>query len=186
MGQKATGLLYQVSRVTLFLVWRYFMSRIIVLFSLIFTSLFSQELEEFPFLGVTVSTHTVDLKNNSNRETTLGIRYGKQTVEWRTMFSYFKNSNYRTFSLEVDKILMDKMFDMPEIRPYLGFSLGSIKYEENGLTDTSGYFYGGNLGLIIYATDNIDADLSYHYYKVEEFDALDDIQGATLALHYFY
>ncbi|WP_295418785.1 hypothetical protein [Sulfurovum sp.] len=161
------------------------MSRILVLFSLIFTSLFSQEVEEFPFLGVTVSTQTVDLADSKN-ETTLGIRYGKQTVDWRTMFTYCGNSSYKSFAMEIDKILMDEMFGTPKVRPYLGFSLGTIKYKDDNLADTSGYFYGGNLGLIIYASDNIDADLGYHYYKVEEFEDLDNIQGGTLALHYFY
>ncbi len=161
------------------------MSRILVLFSLLFSPLFAQETEEFPFLGVTVSTQSIDIAH-SNNETTLGIRYGKQTVDWRTMFSYFGNSSYKSFTLEIDKILMDEMFGTPKVRPYLGFSLGTVKYEDSSLTDTRGYFYGGDLGLIIYATDKIDADLSYHYYKVEEFDTLDNIQGGTLALHYFY
>ncbi len=165
------------------------MSRILVLFSLLFTSLFSssQQLEEFPFIGITVSTHTIDLKNNNNKETIIGIRYGKQTVDWRTMFTYqFGQNGFESIALEVDKILMDEVFGMPEIRPYLGFSIGKISYEDNSLKDTSGYFYGGNLGLIIYATDNIDADISYHYYKAEEFDDLNNLQGGTLSLHYFY
>jgi hypothetical protein len=162
------------------------MLRIIVLFSLFFTSSFTQELEEFPFLGLTVSTQSIDIEHGSHTETAWGLRYGKQTIEWRTMFSYMKSSDYRTFSLEIDKILMDEMFGMPEIRPYLGFSIGSLKYEKEELPDESGYFYGGNLGLIIYTTDNIDADLNYHYYLVEEFENVDNIQGATLGLHYFY
>jgi opacity protein-like surface antigen len=190
------------------------MSRIIILFSLLFTSLFSQRIEEFPFIGVTISTHSVDIHNinYNNDEVIVGIRYGRQTVDWRTMFTYeFEQNGYKSFSLEIDKILMDEIYGMAEFRPYLGLSAGTISYaddtfleeskksqpnitsrdtdddpEEESSIDTSGYFYGINAGLIIYAADNIDIDVSYHYYFVEDFDGLDNIQGGTIAVHYFY
>ena len=164
------------------------MLRVTLLFLFIFTSLFSEDVEEFPFLGVTVSTQSLDLDTLSDKkETSFAIRYGKQTIDWRTMFTYeFASNGYRLFSLEIDKILMDDIMGMPEFRPYLGASVGSISYKDDALTDSNGIFYGANLGFIIYATDNIDADLSYHYYNVENFDDLDNIQGGTLSLHYFY
>ncbi len=164
------------------------MSKIILLSLFLVTSLFARETEEFPFLGITVSTQSVDLANISNqKETTLGLRYGKQTIDWRTMFTYeYKSSGYKSFSMEIDKILMDEIMGMPEYRPYLGASIGTLSYENDTLTDTSGYFYGANLGLLMYVTDNIDADLSFHYYNVEDIEGLDKIEGGTLGLHYFY
>jgi len=164
------------------------MLRVTLLFLFIFTSLFSEDIEEFPFLGVSISTQTMDISNADNpKETSYAIRYGKQTIDWRTMFSYeFSSNGYRSFSIEIDKILLDELMNMPELRPYLGLSAGSIAYDVDGATDHSGYFYGINAGLIIYVTDNMDADLSYHYYKVKSFDALDKITGASLSLHYFY
>jgi len=148
------------------------------------------DVEQFPFIGVTVATHTIDLKASSNisgqKETSFGLRYGKQTIDWRTMFTLSMNGNYNTFEIEVDKILLDSMFGMPELRPYLGVTVGYIKYDAITNIDDEGYFYGGNAGFIIYATDTIDADISYHYYKVDKMDPIDTIQGGTLGIHFFY
>lgn len=164
------------------------MLRVIVLFLFIFTSLFSEDAEEFPFIGVTVTTQSIDIQNVTNQnETAIGIRYGRQTVDWRTMFSAeFGSNGYKIFAMEIDKILMDDIMGMPEFRPYLGLTVGSIHFEDDANTDSNGYFYGLNAGLIIYATDNIDADLSYHYHKVQSFENLDNIKGGTFSLHYFY
>ncbi|HFQ62493.1 MAG TPA: hypothetical protein ENK39_09390 [Epsilonproteobacteria bacterium] len=164
------------------------MLRVIVLFLFIFTSLFSEDAEEFPFIGVTVTTQSIDIQNTENQnETVGGLRYGRQTVDWRTMFTYqYGSSGYRSFSMEIDKILMDELFGMPEFRPYFGISVGVLSYDNDTLNDSNGYFYGANLGLIIYTTDTIDADLSYHYHKVQSFDGIDHLQGGTLGFHYFY
>ncbi len=165
-----------------------YMLRVTLLCLFIFTSLFAEDAEEFPFIGVTVTTQSIDIKNASNQnETAIGIRYGRQTVDWRTMFSVeFGKHSYKMFAMEIDKILMDDIMGMPEFRPYLGLSVGSIHFEDNALTDSNGYFYGLNAGLIIYATDNIDADLSYHYHKVKSFEDIDTLKGGTFSLHYFY
>jgi len=164
------------------------MSKITLIFLFIFTSLAAQETEEFPFLGITVSTQSIDIENTNNpKETSVGLRYGKQTLDWRTMLTYeFSSNGYQMFGMEIDKILMDEIMGMPEFRPYLGASVGYFKYDNDALTEDSGLYYGANTGFIIYATDNMDADLSYHYYKVNSIDELDNIQGATFSLHYFY
>ena len=165
------------------------MSRIFILFSLTFTLLFSQNLEEFPFIGVTVGVHTIDIDpiadKSSPDETTGGIRFGKQTIDWRTMFTLEGNNNYQSFSLEVDKILLDELFGMPELRPYLGATVGYLHYE-NGSIDDDSFYYGGNFGFLVYVTDDIDADLSYHYHKIQDMELLDTMQGGTLGIHYFY
>ena len=167
------------------------MLRLSLLFTLLFSTIFaSSKIEEFPFLGVTVATHTISLKSQANRkdphETSLAIRYGKQTLDWRTMFTLSGNSHFQSFSMEIDKILLDDLFGMPEFRPYLGATLGYLHYEDFLTTDNDGFYYGGNVGLLIYVTDNIDADLSYHYYSIEELDTLDKMQGAELGIHFFY
>ncbi len=164
------------------------MSKIIFLSLFILSSLFAEETEEFPFLGITISTQSVDIKDiNDQKNTTIGLRYGKQTQDWRTMFTYeYRSGVYRSFSMEIDKILMDEMMGMPEFRPYVGLSVGTLRYEDDALTDDTGYYYGANAGLLVYVTDNIDADLSYHYYNVEGIENLNKIVGGTLSLHYFY
>jgi len=166
------------------------MKRVTLLFLLTCSLLFSEKLEEYPFLGVTISTQTTDIANvadlDSETETAVGIRYGRQTMDWRTMFNFeFVSDVYRSFSVEIDKILLDDLFGYPEVRPYAGLTAGYVTYLA-GEEDASTYYYGANLGLIIYATDTIDADISYHYYNIMDFDEVTSIQGASLALHYFY
>jgi len=164
------------------------MLRITLLLLSVYTSLFSYETEEFPFIGLTVSTQSIDIATiDKQKETSYGLRYGKQTTDWRTMFSLALASNsYRSLGLEIDRILSDEIMGMPEFRPYIGAVVGALKYDSDSIEDTRGYYYGLNAGLIIYTTDNIDADLSYHYYKVKDFENLDKIEGATFSLHYFY
>ena len=193
------------------------MSRFFILFMFLFTSLFAEQ-ETFPFIGVTVATHTVDLMpiatqkpnrpNNpsSQQETTFGIQYGVQTQDYRTTFTAEGNSDFQSIDVQVDYIFMDSMFGTAKIRPYVGATLGYIRYDENlsaqyndnrilddELNDRNttaprnrdGY-YGLDLGMLFYITDNIDLDVSYHYYFMDRLEPLDTMRGATFALHYFY
>jgi len=164
------------------------MSKFVLIFALIFTYASAEDKEEFPFIGITVSTQSLSIDAAEDQSVTaFGLQYGKQTVDWRTMFSLnFAKNGYKTLDMEIDKILLDNVFGMAEFRPYLGFSAGMIKYEDDALQDDSGYYYGANLGLLVYATDNIDTDISYHYYKVKGIEGLDSSKGASLSLHYFY
>ena len=155
------------------------------------TILFAQQdVEEFHFIGLNLSTDSIDFKSmediSSQRETTFGLRYGRQTLEWRTVFTLSGNNNLQNFALEVDKILLDALFGMPEIRPYLGATVGYLHYDDTDVSDTDGFYYGGNLGVLLYATDTIDIDLSYHYYDVSKLDPIDTMQGASLSIHFFY
>jgi hypothetical protein len=155
---------------------------------LLFCSFLSaQESESFAFLGLGISAQSVDIQDNDQKETSLFLRYGKQTLDWRTLFTYdFKGSDYQQFSVEVDKILLDKLFGTPKVRPYLGLSVGILKYKDDTLADTDGYYYGGNTGFIFYLTDSIDLDLNYHYNIIQEIETVDSVNGISLSLHYFY
>jgi len=163
----------------------------ILLFSLLSFTISTYAVESFPFIGVTIETHTIDLKSSSNlpseHEKTIGIRYGRQTLDWRTMFTLSLNSDYTSFAMEIDKILLDSMFGMPELRPYIGATVGYIKYDAIPNIDTNeGLFYGANAGFLIYATDTIDTDISYHYYFMDSMNPLNTFKGVTLGVHYFY
>jgi hypothetical protein len=163
------------------------MSKIVLILIFAFSFLFSQDDEKFPFVGLGISAQTVDIDTQNNDESTISLRYGTQTLNWRTYFSYeFKSSDYQSLSVEIDKILLDELFGTPKLRPYLGLSGGILKYKDDSLEDTDGFYYGGNSGFIIYLTDTIDLDLSYHYNIVQEIKTVDSIQGATFSLHYFY
>jgi hypothetical protein len=167
------------------------MLRSTLLFTFLFTILFAQqENEQFPFIGATLSTHAIDLRSidqtSTQNETVAGFRYGKQTLDWRTVFTLSGNNDLQTFGMEIDKILLDELFGTPKLRPYLGATIGYLHYDENDSLESDGLYYGGNFGFLIYATPTIDVDLSYHYYKVSGLDPLDTMQGASLSLHYFF
>jgi len=93
------------------------MLKIILLFTLLFSSLFSNQTEEFGFLGLNISGKTIDLNSNNEQTTSIGLRYGKQTLDWRMMFTYDYSKEYQSFSVEIDKILLDELFGTPKVRP---------------------------------------------------------------------
>lgn len=174
------------------------MFRTLIISILFLTSLVGQSSKDFSFIGLSVSTQNINTDpGNSSRESGFGLKYGQQSLDWRTTFTldYNTNSYYGAF-VEVDKILLDDMFGTAKLRPYLGGVAGYMKFDKDELTmpletgeaveETNGFYFGGNFAFIIYATDHIDIDLSYHYYKVQNLDFLDDLHGASLGAHYFF
>ena len=170
-------------------------------FMIVFLSitLFIEAEEQFPFLGISVSTQNIGFSEiDKTRDTGISIRYGKQSQQWRTTFGAdFNTDSYSGVFVKIDKILLDSMFGTPKFRPYLGATVGYMYFNEldnipvpadqnrNDL-EQNGFYFGGNFGFIIYATDTVDIDIGYHYYKIQNLDYLDDIHGAEIALHYFF
>ena len=74
------------------------MLKTILLFALLFSSLFSNQKEEFSFMGLNVSSKTIDLDSNNENITSIGLRYGKQTLDWRTIFNYDYSEEYQSES----------------------------------------------------------------------------------------
>jgi len=110
------------------------MSRVFILFLLTFSLLFSQETEEFPFIGVTVSYDSSDILTTTNKvntidNTNIGIRYGQQTVDWRSMLTYSRSSGQKFLTAEIDRILLDELFGTSYVRPYLGLVAGIVKFD---------------------------------------------------------
>ncbi len=174
------------------------MFRTLIVSLLFLTSLFGESSKDFSFMGLSASTQNINIDpGESSWEGSFGLKYGQQSRDWRTTFSldYTQNSSYGAF-IEVDKILLDDMFGTAKLRPYLGGVAGYMKVDKDELNialedsdlfeETNGFYFGGNFGFIIYATDNIDLDLSYHYYKVQNLDYMDDLHGASLGAHYFF
>jgi len=143
--------------------------------------------EQFPFIGASVSYHEVKLDAFDNTTHTTGaFHVGRQTLHWRTTFSFEYGNDYGSAGLSVDYILMDEMFGTPKLRPYLGTNINYLHYENDHLNTQNGYCYGIQTGFIIYAGDTVDIDIGYRYDLVGEIDGIDHIQGATLSIHYFY
>ncbi|MGC9350958.1 MAG: hypothetical protein ACP5D3_03135, partial [Sulfurovum sp.] len=146
------------------------MIRMFFMLMLLFTLSSAQPHKDFPFVGISASSETVDINNEDlSHKAGIGIQYGQQSLEWRTTFALeYHQQSYYSFSVEIDKILLDEMFGTPKLRPYLGGTVGYLGYDEDELDtmyeETKGFYFGGNFGFIIYATDDIDVDLGYHYY----------------------
>jgi hypothetical protein len=169
------------------------MIRLLFSFILFFSLSEAKFPKNYPFAGLLASTQSVSINDEATtHKSGVGIRYGQQSLEWRTMFSLeYYPDDYASYSIEINKILLDEMFGTPKLRPYLGGTVGYLKYDKDALVgiphdDTVGIYYGGNFGFILYAADNIDIDLGYHYYKVGNLDFLDHLHGPTLAIHYFF
>lgn len=167
--------------------------------SLLFTSLlFGQDSKDYPFMGVSASTQSINTDpGDPSWEGGVALKYGQQSLDWRTMFTLdYTQDSYFGANLEIDKVLLDDMFGTAKLRPYLGAVLGYMSYDDDNLNivpedselyeETNGFYFGANFGFIIYAADNIDIDLSYHYYSIQNLDFLDDLHGGTLAMHYFF
>ncbi len=164
------------------------MFKIILIFIFLLNGLFANDSEEFPFIGLTYSLHSLEFEDLQERDIKpFGIRYGSQTLGWRTMFNYErKGSTFNSIAIEIDKILLDSIMGSAKFRPYIGISYARFKYKNTHIEDEDGNHYGIHAGFIIYTMDNVDIDISYHYNRVSGFDTLDKMQGASLALHYFY
>jgi len=164
------------------------MFKYIVAAMLLLTSLVSAsaEAEQYPFFGMNVAHSTIDTDFGNEKSTYFGLKYGKQSLDWRTTFSYDYSPDYSAFSVEIDKMLLDGLFGTSKIRPYFGLSVGTLKlnYKKKNI-DKNGYKYGAKAGFVIYATDHIDVDISYHYSKVKNIPNVKKTQGISLSVHYF-
>jgi hypothetical protein len=165
------------------------MTKLLLLLTLVYSILNADKLEEFPFVGLAVTTHSLDLPNTSNSDdpikSTVGLRWGQQSVDWRTLFNLqYQDSGVSSFSMEIDRVLIEDTL----LRPYIGGNLGMISYSNTDNIDSSesGFYWGITAGILMYASDNIDIDISLYHYNVEELDTLYHIQGASIAVHYFY
>ena len=146
---------------------------------------YAKEPQEYAFIGLNYSKSQFDISNQTTNKDIFAIEYGKQTTDYRTTFSFNYNKDYQSLTMELDMILLDEMFHTPKFRPYVGFRTGTVRIKNSGLSDDSGYFYGGSFGFIIYANDNLDIDISYNYNIIQEIQGFDNIQNVALSIHYF-
>ena len=166
------------------------------------TFLIGEDQKDYPFMGISLSTQNISpLLEDAAWKGGIAVKYGQQSLDWRTTFAIdYTQDTYFGANIEIDKILLDNMFGTAKLRPYLGAVVGYMSYDDKNLNiplnptpqeqelykETNGFYFGGAFGFIIYATNDVDIDISYHYYKVQNLNFLDDLHGATLSLHYFF
>ena len=142
--------------------------------------------KEYPHLGLSVTSYTIDLQGGDKYEKAFGLSWGKQTQTLRTTIGFTLNDNFDTLYIEIDKIFAGGIFGNGKYRPYVGGTFGSIGYMQEQSSDDSGTFYGLNVGMLFYINSKIDVDLKYYYYRVREFEGLTHMKGPSLSVSYFY
>jgi len=118
-----------------------------------------------------------------------GVRLGAQTEEWRTMFTfdYFDSSdddqNVEKGLLTVDYFIYNSGTEM-SVRPFIGLNIGYANYESTAIDD-SGFLYGGQAGVVIGITPQIDLDISYRY-SLSEMDVMDHTGSIVFGFNYLF
>ncbi len=116
-----------------------------------------------------------------------GIRIGAQDGQWRTtfLFDYFDSSdddqNVEKGMLTVDYFFLE---ESSTVRPFIGVNLGYANYEST-FVDDSGILYGGQVGIVVGLTENIDLDLSFRY-SLSEIDVMDHSSEIMLGVNYLF
>ena len=146
------------------------------------------------FLGLEVGAGTVQGNtftelNHEGSAVEYGVRLGAQTEEWRTMFTfdYFDSSdddqNVEKLMITVDYFLYNSGGEV-SVRPFIGLNAGYANYESTAF-DESGLLYGGQAGVVIGITPQIDIDLSYRY-SLSEMDSMDHAGTIMFGINYLF
>jgi hypothetical protein len=146
------------------------------------------------FIGLEVGAGSVqgDTLSEPNHEgdtVEYGIRLGAQTEEWRTMFvfDYFDSSDDDQ-NVEKGLVTVDYFFynsgGEVSVRPFIGVNLGYANYEST-FFDDSGFLYGGQAGVVVGITPQIDLDLSYRY-SLSEMNIMDHSNSFTFGFNYLF
>jgi len=146
------------------------------------------------FIGLEVGAGTVQgdrlyQSNHDGDAVEYGVRLGAQTEEWRTMFvfDYFDSSdddqNVEKGLVTVDYFFYNSGSEMA-VRPFIGVNIGYANYESTGVDD-SGFLYGGQAGVVIGITPQVDLDLSYRY-SLSEMDVMDHTASFTFGINYLF
>jgi len=155
----------------------------LILFS---TSLSSAD-KIYSYLGIQAANSFVE----GSAVPTLGLKYGKQTKQYRTSISYAygeaSNGNYQTLIAQVDTGILSNKFRYSAFKPYAGVSFG-VMQEKNKQTSIRdrGYLYGVNTGIAYIYNDAFDFDLGYRYLNTSKLQKIDSMSDVTLSMHYFY
>jgi opacity protein-like surface antigen len=128
---------------------------------------------------------------NTGKDAMFGLRIGAQDEAWRAMFifDYYDNSdtdqNVKHLLLTVDYFFVGSQYvSTTPLSPYVGANIGYANYESS-FVDASGMTYGGQAGLVIGATENVDLDFGYRY-SLSKTDEFDHIGSFIFAINYVY
>jgi opacity protein-like surface antigen len=142
------------------------------------------------------NTDLLRRNNHKGSDAEYGFRIGAQSDEWRAMFvfNYFNsnsdNQNYEKGLFELDYFILSSDLNDVSFKPYIGANIGYMNYESDRTLymfsiDESGLLYGGQVGLIISITDNVDIDLMYRY-SITDAKHTSEIGSFLFGINYVY
>jgi len=149
---------------------------------------------EGPFVGIEGSAvlgSVADGKSGSGMS--LGLRFGAQNLEWRTMAilekfsSKGEDNHYLRGILQLDYYFLgmdNLMIDSYAIRPYAGINAGALSLDTS-TKNVKTVTYGGQIGATMNVTQSIDLDVGYRY-NLTTSDLIDHTHGLAVGLHYKY
>ena len=137
----------------------------------------------------------------SDSMTDYGLRIGAENEEWRTtlLYTYADNKDggvketTNKGSLLLDYFLWSSGGLDYDIKPYIGVHVGYMNYEvtdsvglgiNRRIVDSSGMFYGGQLGVAMNVSEVLGFDLSYKYSGTSVDDDQLIVDGAGNSLAY--
>lgn len=140
---------------------------------------------KFTFVGVSITSSNIDFTDGpSQKDATLGLRYGLQSTNWRTFADVsFDWRDNLSVSLETDKLFSAYKVESLTVAPYIGASIG---YFDHKLNDKKHSIYGAHMGLLFNLSDKIDLDLGLSIKRKRNLDNINKYTGASLSLHYFF
>jgi opacity protein-like surface antigen len=149
---------------------------------------------EGPFVGIEGSAiFASEAEGKSNSGMSLGLRFGAQNIEWRTMAILEKfgsdddYNNYIRGLLQIDYYFLgmdNLMIDSYALRPYAGINAGAMSLDTE-TENIKSLVYGGQIGATMNVTQNIDLDVGYRY-SLSSSDKIDHTSGIAIGLHYKY
>ncbi len=136
----------------------------------------------------------------SDSMTEYGLRIGAENEEWRATLLYTYADNKDAGVKETTNkgsLLLDYFFWSSggldyEIKPYLGLHVGYMNYEvttdlglgiNRRIVDSSGMFYGAQLGVALNVSEVVGFDISYKYSvtSIEDDELIINGSGDSLA-----
>jgi len=149
---------------------------------------------EGPFIGVEGSAiFASEAEGESGSGMSLGLRFGAQNIEWRTMAILEKfgsdeeYNNYVKATLQLDYYFLGQdnlMVDTFAIRPYAGVNAGGMSVDTKN-QNVKTLTYGGQVGATMNLTRQIDLDVGYRY-NLTTSDLVDHTSGVAVGLHFKY
>ncbi len=146
------------------------------------------------FLGLEVGAaevqgDTYSELNKKGNTAEFGIRLGAQTDDWRTTFVYdYYNSSSDDQKVNKGLAMIDYFFynsgSEVSVRPFIGLNVGYANYQSTAI-DVSGVMYGGQAGIVIGITPQIDLDLGYRY-SLTQINEVDHLSSVVFGFNYLF